>query len=58
MLHELVRTTLRGHTILHIAHKLESIQNYDRVVVMAAGEIVNVYSAEEYIQTHQHQPQP
>lgn len=58
VLHELVRTTLRGHTILHIAHKLESIQNYDRVVVMAAGEIVNVYSAEEYIQTHQHQPQP
>lgn len=57
VLHNLVRTTLRDHTILHIAHKLESVKNYDRVVVMANGEVVDICSAEEYLEKAHHYQQ-
>ena len=52
VLHELVRTTLKHCTVLHIAHKLDSIRNYDRVIVMQAGRIVDICSAQEYFQQH------
>lgn len=58
VLHDLVRTTLRGHTILHIAHKLDSVKYYDRVVVMSSGEVVDICSAEEYLaKAHHYQQQ-
>ena len=52
VLHELVSTSLKNCTVLHIAHKIDSISSYDRVIVMDAGRIVNICSTQEYLQLY------
>ena len=40
VLQDVIRTKLTGHTVLTIAHRLETILDYDRVLVMDAGKAV------------------
>ncbi|KAI2795848.1 Multidrug resistance-associated protein 7 [Blomia tropicalis] len=56
VLHELVRTNLKHCTVLHIAHKLESIRNYNRVVVMDSGQIVEICTSQEYLNRYKSVP--
>lgn len=37
---EVLRTALRGKTLLTIAHRLESLAHYDRIVELRAGQVV------------------
>lgn len=53
VLHELVQSSLRQCTVLHIAHKLDSIRHYDRVLVLEGGRLVDVCTPQEYRQRHQ-----
>jgi ABC-type multidrug transport system fused ATPase/permease subunit len=37
-----LRTEFKGSTIFTVAHRLDTIADYDRVLVLSAGEIVEV----------------
>ncbi|PGH13069.1 hypothetical protein AJ79_03906 [Helicocarpus griseus UAMH5409] len=39
---ETIRNELRGYTVVAVSHRLDMIMDFDRVVVMDAGEIVEV----------------
>lgn len=49
VLDELMATVFKNCTILHIAHKLDSIRNYDKVLVMDEGKLLRFESMEEYL---------
>ena len=34
-----IRTAFKGHTILTVAHRLNTIMDYDRILVLNKGEI-------------------
>lgn len=42
MIQNLLRTEFIGSTVLTIAHRLETVIDYDRILVMSAGEIVEL----------------
>ena len=42
LIQQSLRTCFRGSTIITIAHQLEAILDYDRVIVMAGGQIVEM----------------
>ncbi|KAJ2882602.1 ATP-binding cassette glutathione S-conjugate transporter ycf1 [Coemansia aciculifera] len=46
---ELIRTEFSECTVLTIAHRLDTIMNSDRIIVMEKGEIVEVGSPQELI---------
>ena len=53
VLHELMDTAFKYTTVLHVAHKLSSIKNFDRVLVMDGGRITDVCTVEQYLSKHQ-----
>ncbi|KAJ2716479.1 Multidrug resistance-associated protein 1 [Coemansia spiralis] len=46
-MHRLINEELRGCTILTIAHRLETVMNSDRIVVMDKGEVVEAGPPQE-----------
>lgn len=42
MIQNVLRTEFVGSTVLTIAHRLETVIDYDRIIVMSAGEIVEL----------------
>jgi ABC-type multidrug transport system fused ATPase/permease subunit len=40
MVHEAIRGSFRGSTIVSISHRLGTIGQYDRVIVMESGNII------------------
>lgn len=42
MIQNVLRTEFMGSTVLTIAHRLETVIDYDRILVMSAGEIVEL----------------
>jgi ATP-binding cassette subfamily B protein len=38
---------MRGRTVIAIAHRLSTLQNFDRIVVMNSGRIIDDGSPEE-----------
>ncbi|KAM0261709.1 hypothetical protein ACHAQJ_002161 [Trichoderma viride] len=55
---QMVRTTInthfKNHTVISIAHHLETILDFDRVVVMDKGRVVEVGSPRELLQSAGH----
>jgi len=47
---EVIRQKFVGTTVLTVAHRLTTIADYDKIVVMAEGRIVEVGSPWELIQ--------
>ncbi|KAK2043559.1 P-loop containing nucleoside triphosphate hydrolase protein [Colletotrichum somersetense] len=47
LLQEVIRKELSGHTVLAVAHRLDTIEDYDVVVVMDDGRIVEVGNPEQ-----------
>ncbi|KAJ1800166.1 Canalicular multispecific organic anion transporter 1 [Coemansia sp. RSA 2399] len=46
----LIRSEFKESTVLTIAHRLETIMNSDRIIVMDKGQIVEVGSPDELLQ--------
>lgn len=42
VMQEVIRTEFRGYTVVAVSHRLDMIMDFDRVVVMDTGEIVEV----------------
>lgn len=42
IMREIIRTEFRGYTIVAVSHRLDMIMDFDRVVVMDTGEVVEV----------------
>ena len=40
LLQEVIRSKLKGCTVLAIAHRLETVLDYDKVLVMDSGKVV------------------
>ena len=40
IMQRVIREKFCGHTIISVAHKLDTILDYDRIVVLDAGQIV------------------
>jgi ABC-type multidrug transport system fused ATPase/permease subunit len=40
-IHEILQDSLRGKTVLTIAHRRESLGNYDRVIEMQSGKVIS-----------------
>lgn len=49
LIQSLIRTKLKNTTVLTIAHRLDTIMDYDRIAVMDYGEILEVGSPHELI---------
>ena len=49
LIQSILRTELKNRTILTIAHRLDSILDYDRIVVIDEGQIVEVGSPESLL---------
>ncbi|KAJ1771400.1 Canalicular multispecific organic anion transporter 1, partial [Coemansia sp. RSA 1843] len=47
---KLIRSEFKESTVLTIAHRLETIMNSDRIIVMDKGEIVEVGPPDELLQ--------
>ncbi|KAK7997071.1 hypothetical protein PG989_005111 [Apiospora arundinis] len=47
---ELIRDEFRDHTVVAIAHRLETIADFDRVVVLGKGYVVEQGKPDELIQ--------
>ena len=47
----IIRTEFRGKTIVAVAHRLETIMDFDRVMVMQAGELVECGTPSELLGT-------
>lgn len=54
LIQNLIRTKLEKTTVLTIAHRLETIMDYDRLVVMAFGEIIEEGSPKDLILKNGH----
>jgi len=39
-MHEVIRTNFQDTTVIEVAHKLDSILDFDRVVLMEQGRVV------------------
>lgn len=46
---KLIRTEFRDWTIINVAHRLESIRHYDKIVVLEAGRIVEYDSPDRLL---------
>lgn len=42
VMQEIIRTEFRGYTVVAVSHRLDMIMDFDRVVVMDTGEVVEV----------------
>ncbi|KAI7978014.1 hypothetical protein EIK77_009554 [Talaromyces pinophilus] len=42
VMQEIIRTEFRGYTVVAVSHRLDMIMDFDRVIVMDTGEIVEV----------------
>jgi len=42
VIQEIIRTEFKEYTVISVTHRLEMIMDFDRVVVMDAGEVVEV----------------
>ncbi|KAF2462905.1 putative ABC multidrug transporter [Lindgomyces ingoldianus] len=42
VMQEIIRSEYRGYTVIAVSHRLDMIMDFDRVVVMDAGEIVEI----------------
>ena len=42
-----ISTSLKNSTIITIAHRIKTIINYDKIIVLEKGEIVEIGSPEE-----------
>jgi ATP-binding cassette subfamily C (CFTR/MRP) protein 1 len=51
LMQRILRTAFADHTIIAIAHRLDTILDFDRVVVMDAGEIAEVGQPSELMKT-------
>lgn len=49
ILNELMQTVFRTKTVLHIAHKIDAIREFDRIMVLNEGSIVQMCSMEQYL---------
>ena len=52
LMQRILRTAFADRTIIAIAHRLDTILDFDRVVVMAAGEVAEVGQPRRLIETH------
>lgn len=46
---ELIRTWFKNWTIISVAHKLESIRHFDKIVVLDAGRVVEYDSPDRLL---------
>ncbi|KAF2645937.1 P-loop containing nucleoside triphosphate hydrolase protein [Massarina eburnea CBS 473.64] len=46
---DVVRTEFRGYTVLAVSHRLDMVMDFDRVVVMDLGEVVEVGGPRELV---------
>jgi ABC-type multidrug transport system fused ATPase/permease subunit len=51
MVRTIVNTHFQSHTVISIAHHLDTILDFDRVVVMDKGRVVEVGSPRELLQS-------
>ncbi|KAF5404162.1 Multidrug resistance-associated protein 1 [Paragonimus heterotremus] len=49
LIQESIRTGFIGHTILTIAHRLETVMNYDRILVLQNGRIIEFDTPERLL---------
>ena len=47
---EIIRQEFVGHTILMIAHRLSSLLDFDKVIVMDAGRVIEVGKPAELLE--------
>ncbi len=50
-MHELIRSEFTHHTIISIAHRLDSILDFDTVVVMEKGEVRESGNPKQLLET-------
>jgi ATP-binding cassette subfamily B protein len=43
---------MRGRTVIAIAHRLATLRNFDRVVVLKAGKIIEDGAPDRLMQSH------
>lgn len=51
MVRKVIETQFRNHTVLSIAHRLETVVDFDRVVVLEKGCVVEVGQPRELLRT-------
>lgn len=49
VVNELIRTWFKGWTIITVAHKLESIREFDKIVILDAGRVVEYDSPDRLL---------
>jgi ATP-binding cassette subfamily B protein len=49
---EALSRLMRGRTVIAIAHRLATLRNFDRVVVLKAGKIIEDGSPDRLMQSH------
>lgn len=54
MVRTIINTHFKNHTVVSIAHHLETILDFDRVVVMDKGRVVEVGPPRELLQAAGH----
>jgi ABC-type multidrug transport system fused ATPase/permease subunit len=42
VMREVIKDEFNGYTVIAVSHRLEMIMDYDRVIVMDAGEVVEI----------------
>ncbi len=48
-MHQVVRQNFKDHTVIAVAHRLDSIMDFDQVMVMKAGRLVECASPGELL---------
>lgn len=51
MVREVIETQFKDHTVISIAHRLDTIVDFDRVVVMEKGCIVEIGNPRELLES-------
>ncbi len=51
MMHRIIHDEFQGHTVIAIAHKLDTILDFDRIVFLDKGEIAEIGAPRELLAT-------
>ncbi|KAK5989321.1 ABC multidrug transporter B [Cladobotryum mycophilum] len=53
LMQEIIRKEFRGRTVISIAHKLQTILDFDRVILLQKGQIIEIGSPRELLESEE-----